>query len=347
MSPEAAPRPRPRGRPVKARGHGTCAPALAAAAGLATLARTALDALLPPACVACGSGLPGGTAPVCSLCWHRLPRVAPPRCERCGASCLRDAPEGCAECQDWPAALDRAAAPFRMEGTAAVLVHALKYGGWRTLAAPMGEAMASAARRLTGADGRFPGAEGRAADDDGRVVLVPVPLAAARQRERGFNQALLLARSLAEVTGWGVWEGLARRRTGRRQASLGRASRAENVRSLFQGRYPQRGTTAERATALLVDDVLTTGATAAACALALEEAGTPCAGVVSFARVSAPLEGRAAEPERPSLRSPRGRLRPHRRRAAGCGAGRPPAGRGRPVSRPWRSRSVTAEQTTR
>ncbi len=173
--------------------------------------------------------------------------------------------------------------------------------------------MASAARRLTGVGRRLPGDEERSpgaeGDATGPVVLVPVPLAAARQRERGFNQALLLARSLAEATGWGVWEGLARRRTGRRQASLGRAARAENVRSLFQVRCAQSGATANRATALLVDDVLTTGATAAACALALEKAGTPCAGVVSFARASAPLEGRAVDPER----------RPSGRRASGFG----------------------------
>lgn len=165
-----------------------------------------------------------------------------------------------------------------MEGTAAVLVHALKYGGWQRLAEPMGEAMAPTARGLASA--KEP------------TVLVPVPLAAARLRERGFNQAVLLARSLAEGTGWPVWEGLARRRTGRRQASLGRAARVENVQSLFVGRS-ELGSAQEHARALLVDDVLTTGATAAACAVALEEAGTPCAGVVSFARASAPLEGRA------------------------------------------------------
>lgn len=181
-----------------------------------------------------------------------------------------------------------------MEGTAAALVHALKYGGWRALSGPMGEAMAPAARPLVG--------------DARSVALVPVPLAAARLRERGFNQALLLAGSLAGATGWPVWQGLARRRTGRRQASLGRAARAENVRSLFEVRSAEAREDASR-TALLVDDVLTTGATAAACAVALEEAGTPCAGVVSFARASTPLEGPGDAERRPSGRAASGAAR--------------------------------------
>lgn len=282
----------PRNGPAAARGrahrrggarHGTCAPALPAEAGRSApvgLGRRLLDALIPPACVDCGAGLPPARPPVCALCWHRLPRIPPPHCERCGAThpgagAGLAAAGACPDCQDWPEALRRAAAPFRMEAGAARLVRGLKYGGWRSLAEPMGRAMAEAARRLA------PPGEG--------AVLVPVPLAPARARERGFNQAELLARALGEATGWPCVSALVRVRTGRRQARLGRRGRSGNVKGAFHAAAGSR----RRRLAVLVDDVVTTGSTAAACAEALLEAGTPCAGVVSFARASTPLGGRA------------------------------------------------------
>lgn len=243
--------------------------------------RAALDLLVPPACVVCGQGLPGDAAPVCALCWHRLPGLAPPACPRCGATRTAGpglsggglkGEEGCVECQAWPPGL-RTAAPYRMERGASRLVHALKYDGWRRLARPMGGAMEGAARRLW--------------REEGIPSLVPVPLSRARLRERGFNQAALLAGGLSSVTGWPVADVLARRRTGRRQAGLGRLGRSENVRSLFVHRFPA----STAGSALLVDDVVTTGSTAAACAAALAEGGTHCAGVVSFARATSPLEG--------------------------------------------------------
>lgn len=229
----------------------------------ARAAGRAFDLLVPRRCVGCGRAVESGRAPLCGLCAGRLPRVAPPRCPRCGAT--RPAPP-CGECLEWPAALRAARAPFRMEGTSARLVHALKYRGWTGLADPMGRAMEGAARALA------------AGIDD--PVLVPVPLSAARRRERGFNQAELLAGGLARATGWPV--GLLLQRTGgrRRQARLGRRDRADNVSGAFRATEPGGAV----GTPLLVDDVVTTGATAAACATALERAGSSPAGVVSFAR---------------------------------------------------------------
>ena len=175
---------------------------------------------------------------------------------------------GCPQCRDWPRPGPPAGAPFRMEGDAARLVRALKFGGWFALARPMGRAMAVEARRLAGPEGR-------------RALLVPVPASRARRRERGFNQAGLLARSLSRALGW-PRESLLTRRGGRRQARLGRHERAANVegRFLLREGAPRP---AERS-ALLVDDVVTTGATAGACAAALRGGGTRVLGTVAFAR---------------------------------------------------------------
>ena len=228
------------------------------------------DRLFPPACVLCRRLLPPGRAPVCRLCLHRLPTVAPPLCPRCGATRLLELPglAGCPSCRPWPPAPARAAAPFRMAGDAARLVRSLKFGGWFALADPMGRAMGSAARRLAGR-GRPP-------------RLVPVPLSSGRRRERGFNQAARLARGLSASTGWPVSEELLRRPGGRRQARLDRRARRSNVRGRFAIRDPGSGP--GEGSVLLVDDVVTTGATAGACARTLRAGGRRVLGVVAFAR---------------------------------------------------------------
>jgi ComF family protein len=152
-----------------------------------------------------------------------------------------------------------------MEGGAARLVHALKYEGWFALGGPMGEALAPAALEVCG------GSVHR---------LEPVPLPAARLRERGYNQAELLARSLGRLLGWPVGAALSRDDARRRQVRLGRNERRENVKGAFHARP---GST-DGPPVLLVDDVLTTGATAAACALALRGVQERVTGVVAFAR---------------------------------------------------------------
>lgn len=161
-----------------------------------------------------------------------------------------------------------------MRAGAARLVRALKYAGWTDLARPMGGAMAESARRVPGCG------------DDGPPPsrLVPVPLSRARLRRRGFNQAGRLARHLGRELGWPVSEALARVGRGRRQARLGGASRRENVRGRFRASPPSGARDA-----LLVDDVVTTGSTAGACARALRRAGWRPLGAVAFARaVSSP-----------------------------------------------------------
>jgi len=162
-----------------------------------------------------------------------------------------------------------------MDGMATRLVHALKFDGWRGLAPQMSGAMVVHARRLA---------------RDQPLPLVPVPLSGARRRERGFNQAELLALGLADETGSALVNLLRRSRTGEQQARLGRRRRAVNVRDLFEVDRDWR--TGGPRSVLLVDDVVTTGATAAACVAALAAAGIGCAGVVSFARAARPLDAR-------------------------------------------------------
>jgi len=168
-----------------------------------------------------------------------------------------------------------------MQELAQLLVHELKYGGWRALAPCMGRAMVPAARQLA---------------DGGDVTLVPVPLGPARLRERRFNQAELLALAISADTGWSVAPLLHRRRTGPQQVHLGHSGRAANVRHAYAVDCRIDRPTGS---VLLVDDVVTTGATARTCAGALMAAGLRVAGVVSFARAVSRIEGSASTPATP------------------------------------------------
>lgn len=173
------------------------------------------------------------------------------------------------------------AASFAMHGNAARVVRALKYAGWTALAPTMGRAMAPRARGLAG---------------NPTPCLVPVPLSAARRRERGFNQAELLARELGRSVRWPVRTLLGRSAGATGQARLGRSARRRRVRGAFfatPGAGPagsglsRRGDAASPSFAtplLLVDDVVTTGSTAAACRRVLQSAGWKCTGIVAFAR---------------------------------------------------------------
>ncbi len=213
-------------------------------------------------------------APVCAPCWHRLPRILPPRCHRCGATRLTPAENnGCAACAAWPLESMRAEAVCPMKGNAARLVRELKYAGWTALAVPMGRALSDPAQNLLR----------RAGVPADEVLLAPVPITPARRRERGFNQARLLADGLSHVLDARVTELLERRIARRSQAHLPRRDRLANAPGSFRTSV-RAGGGEHRRSVLLVDDVVTTGATAAACAATLTEAGWQPIGLVSFAR---------------------------------------------------------------
>jgi ComF family protein len=140
----------------------------------------------------------------------------------------------------------------------------------------MGELMLPSAQRLAG---------------ESTPCLVPVPLTAARRRERGFNQAELLALALSRRTGWTVSPLLRRDRGGPSLARLDRRQRkqvSEGAYSIRPGAFDEFD---PGLAVLIVDDVITTGATGAACADVLVTAGSVCLGIVSFARAD-PLSGR-------------------------------------------------------
>lgn len=231
-----------------------------------------LDLLLPRACVVCARLTDArDNRLACAHCWTRVRRLPSPRCDRCGHPGTRDA---CAWCESLPPYV-RAARSYCWipGGTGGGIVHALKYGGWRATATEMGRAMA----QLT-----WP-ADVMAE----RAALVPVPLAADRERERGYNQSALLACALAPHWGVPVWEDvLTRTRTTGTQTRLTPEERRRNVSGAFAV-GADAGARLRGAHVVLVDDIITTGATLSACAAALFAGGARIISLVTFGRAPA------------------------------------------------------------
>jgi ComF family protein len=231
-----------------------------------------LDLLLPRACVSCSRLLDAGDdGPVCGRCWSRLQLLHHPRCDRCGHPLHH---EKCRWCELLPPFVRAARSVCWIPGnTAAPIVHALKYAGWSAVANGMAERMA----RLSWPPDVV----------EERVALVPVPLAPVRERERGSNQSALLARALAASWKLPVWDdALLRVRATRTQTRLTPDERRGNVSGAF--RVAEIAATRLRGTHLvLVDDVITTGATLAACAAVLFGAGARVISLVTFGRAPA------------------------------------------------------------
>lgn len=237
----------------------------------AALREGLLDLVFAPVCAGCGSPVPTAAEEriVCGVCRSRLRPLPSPRCERCWTPLPVDG--GCRACPEIPPRVRVVRSAFLLGEEARALVHALKYGGWSALAAPL-------ARRM---------AELPLPDDvaeEARLV-VPVPTSAARLRERGYNQAALLAAELAARTGRRCEADLlVRTRARGTQTTLHPGERRANVAGAFAV-PPGREASIAGEHLLLVDDVWTTGATALACAGALLEAGARVVSVVTFARV--------------------------------------------------------------
>jgi len=234
--------------------------------------------LLPHACVSCGDAVPPELdGPVCLGCRLRLRPPPAPLCDRCGVPLgtrvplagercdPRRAPD-CRECVDWPDALLSARAAVILESPADDLVHGLKYEGWTALVPFMAARMGRAARS-------------RAAD----TVVVPVPTTGRRRRRRGYNQAALLARAVARTLDRPFATPLERRSEGPTQVSLPPDQRLANVKNAFSVRGDGTHEITGRSV-LLVDDVLTTGATAGEVARTLVAAGAGGVHLVTFAR---------------------------------------------------------------
>jgi competence protein ComFC len=227
---------------------------------LSQLGRVALDLLYPPRCVLCerhGDFL-------CEACSRALPRAGGLRCEVCWLPLSYGS--GCWHCAEHRLSLTRLRSVFRYEGDVRRLVHTFKFRGHSSLAPTLGRLLAHCYLE-----------EGLEAD-----LIVPVPLTGRRQRERGFNQALLLARELSRALDLPVSEALRRRRMVAPQAGSATAeARRRNVAGVFEASQSAR---VQGLRLLLIDDVATTGATLSACADALLEAGAASVSGLTLAR---------------------------------------------------------------
>jgi ComF family protein len=214
--------------------------------------------------------------PVCADCWSRVRPVAPPACFVCGQPLpswrtISVALERCATCRRRPPAFDRGAVACDYHGELRAIIHAFKYDGRRSLARPLGRLLGQAGSAvLEGAD-----------------AVVPVPLHLWKRVQRGFNQSADLARTLGPP----VRPVLRRSRATRTQAGLTPGQRRRNLAGAFTlAAWPWRPLRSEVAgrTLVLVDDVMTTGATLDACARVLKQAGARDVRTLTLARALPP-----------------------------------------------------------
>jgi ComF family protein len=222
------------------------------------LTRVAQDLLFPPQCALCGAG---GSL-LCDACAGALIVADGPRCDICWMPVRRG--EHCSHCLEDPPAFASLRAAFVMEDGARRLAHELKYEGMTSLAEPMAYRMAL---------------RGEPIDAD---VIVPVPLHAGRERARGYNQAAELAKQLAANAGV-AFDARAVRRVRNTEPLAKTMHRAER-QAIVEGAFAARRERVEGRRVLLVDDVVTTGATLNACAWALLDAGAAGVRCVTWAR---------------------------------------------------------------
>jgi len=206
--------------------------------------------------------------PVCDDCLREpQPLTAEYFCLNCRTPFANSFPldsEGrCMLCRSGRRGFDSAYCYGVYEGTLRELVHLFKYNGMRRLAAPLGKLMAAALPL----DQQFD-------------AVAPVPLHWLKWWQRGFNQSELLAKAIARRRSIPMVKPLRRNLATRAQAGLSNSQRRENVAGAFRARRRVNGLRI-----LLVDDVMTTGATAAACARALKRAGAQSVSLLTLARV--------------------------------------------------------------
>jgi ComF family protein len=239
--------------------------------GVRAIFRVAVDVGLPQLCASCRE--PVGSDGLCPACWSKLSFIAPPYCERLGIPFAYDPGPGVLSMEAIadPPAYYRARAAVRFDDVARTLVHALKYGDRLDLAPMMGRWMATAGRSLT-------------AEAD---AIIPVPLHWRRYWARRFNQSALLAESIAKASQVPLVLGALKRvKATPQQVGLSQSARTLNVQGAFRVSPSGKAAVGGRRL-ILVDDVITTGATVDACARALLRADAAGVDVLTFARVVA------------------------------------------------------------
>jgi ComF family protein len=227
-----------------------------------------LDAVLPPLCLGCNEIVaePGA---LCAACWPAFSFIATPHCSRCGTPFTE--PVGtvqCGACLRRPPRFRKARAALVYDDESKRVVLPFKHGDRTDMARACGRWMARAAGELL--------AEAE--------LIAPVPLHWRRLFSRRYNQALLLARAVARHGTAELAPDLLRRdRWTGSQGKLRAEERRRNVRAAF-GLHPRWRETVKGKSVLLIDDVLTTGATVDACTLVLQRAGARHVDVLTLAR---------------------------------------------------------------
>jgi competence protein ComFC len=215
------------------------------------------DLFYPERCVGCERR---ASDVLCRTCFDALPRVGSPFCGRCGLP-TAFATFVCEECKNVDFGFQSARAPLKYDGVGKQVVHALKYRGYKRV---VGRLAAPLMVQVVG--------------EDHFDAVVPVPLHSSRLRKRGFNQAELLARGVAEKMKATVSDTLEVVRSTRDQVELSAAQRRANVAGAYTATKPLRGKI------LLIDDVFTTGATMSACAGTMVRAGAKEVHALSLCR---------------------------------------------------------------
>ncbi len=234
------------------------------------VSRIVLDAVLPPRCLKCGDILSQAQG-LCPDCWRKLTWLGAPCCACCGQPFPFEAGAEslCGACLQKRPAYDRARAVFRYDDESRDLVIGLKHAD-RTESVPaLAGWMSRAGATLL----------------ETTELIVPVPLHWTRLASRRFNQASLLAQALGRAAGLPVLpQALCRRRATRSQGHLGRLARFRNVKGAIMV-AEGRATAVTNRRILLIDDVITTGATVESAAKALISAGARNVDVLALAKV--------------------------------------------------------------
>jgi ComF family protein len=231
--------------------------------------RALVSLFYPPLCVVCSANVEHAKY-LCVDCEKKAPRITPPFCEKCSEQ-FDGAISGtfsCANCAHRRLYFDAAVSVYRSRGIVRRLVHQFKYGHQFHLRHPLADWLGETLHDPRLRDRRFD-------------IIVPVPLHPARERERGFNQAQLLADLVSDKTTIPVRPALERIRYTTTQTAFDRAERMENLRDAFRLR---KNMPVQDLRVLLIDDILTTGSTLSECARVLKRAGAVSVHAATAAR---------------------------------------------------------------